>query len=228
MPGDVSGGAVHVQAGKYVSDKTMVRAMRDKRRIAELLESLVAVSQTTEEMLPMDELAAQSLSNPGNRRKAMMARIKGIEQHAKTKGHVALFLTITCPSRMHARHSKSGAPNERYDGTSPRQAQTHLSGVWRDALRKLAHQGVRPFGLRVTEPHHDGCPHRHVLAFVAPEHSEILIDVIRTYLRRMGLVVRQKPNGRPLVNRAHYDTTMNGLAMIEQRRRRAPAWSVAA
>lgn len=28
------------------------------------------------------------------------------------------------------------------------------------------------------------------------------------YLRRMGLTVRQKPNGKPLVNRAHYDAVM--------------------
>lgn len=48
------------------------------------------------------------------------------------------------------------------------------------------------------------------------------------YLRRMGLVVRQKPNGRPLVNRAHYDAAMNGFARTEQHRGRAPAWSVAA
>lgn len=48
------------------------------------------------------------------------------------------------------------------------------------------------------------------------------------YLRRMGLVVRQKPNGRPLVNRAHYDAAMNGFARVAQRSGRAPAWSVAA
>ena len=49
------------------------------------------------------------------------------------------------------------------------------------------------------------------------------------YLRRIGLVVRQKPNGRPLVNRAHYDAAMgNGYAKTEPRSGRAPAWSVAA
>lgn len=48
------------------------------------------------------------------------------------------------------------------------------------------------------------------------------------YLRRMGLVVRQKPNGRPLVNRAHYEATMNNSARIEQRSSRTPAWSIAA
>lgn len=30
------------------------------------------------------------------------------------------------------------------------------------------------------------------------------------YLRRMGLTVRTKPNGKPLVNRNHYDAVMNG------------------
>lgn len=30
------------------------------------------------------------------------------------------------------------------------------------------------------------------------------------FLKRMGLHVRQKPNGRPLVNRAHYDIVAIG------------------
>jgi hypothetical protein len=173
-------GAVHDKAGKYVSDKTMRRALRDKRRIAELLESLVAINQTTGEMLPMDELAEQSLSNPGNRRRAMMARVKGVEQHAKTKGHEAFFLTMTCPSRMHARHY-TGAANDRYDGTGPREAQAYLNRVWRTALRKLMHDGVNLSGLRVVEPHHDGCPHWHILVFIAPEHSAALFETLRAY-----------------------------------------------
>ena len=176
----IQSGAVHAKAGKYVSDKTMKRAIRDKRRVAELLESLVAINQTTGEMIPMDELAAQSLSNPANRRMALMARIKGIEQYAKTKGQKALFLTVTCPSRMHARHH-TGGTNDRYDGTGPREAQAYLNQVWRRATRKLMHDGVSLSGLRVVEPHHDGCPHWHVLAFTAPEHSAALIETIQAY-----------------------------------------------
>lgn len=176
----IQSGAVHAKAGNYVSDKTMRRAIRDKRRIAELLDSLVAINQTTGEMLPMNELAEQSLSNPVNRRRAMMARIKGIEQHAKTKGQEALFLTVTCPSRMHAR-KHTGAANDRYDGTGPREAQAYLNRVWRIALRKLMHDGVSLSGLRVVEPHHDGCPHWHVLVFTAAEHSAALIATLRAY-----------------------------------------------
>jgi hypothetical protein len=44
------------------------------------------------------------------------------------------------------------------------------------------------------------------------------------YLRGLGLTVRVKPNGRPLVNRIHYDAVTTGKmerGMIE------PNWSMA-
>ena len=47
------------------------------------------------------------------------------------------------------------------------------------------------------------------------------------YLERMGLTVRQKPNGKPLVNRAHYEAVMNGHTPIT-RAQRGPAWNVPA
>lgn len=169
----IQSGLVHASAGKYVSDKAMARAIRNKRRIDELLESLVAVNQTTGEIRSMSELAESSLANPANRRRAFMAQIKGVEQFSKSLGHEALFLTITCPSRMHAR-SYAGELNPKYDGTNPRQAQAHLNRVWSNAKRKLDHNGIKSSGVRIVEPHHDGCPHWHVLVFVAPEHTEFL------------------------------------------------------
>lgn len=50
------------------------------------------------------------------------------------------------------------------------------------------------------------------------------------YLKRIGLVVYQKPNGRPLVNRAHYDavTSGSGYAKKKESLNREPAWSIAA
>lgn len=176
----IQAGQVHASAGKYVSDKTMARAIRNKRRIDELLESLVAVNQTTGESRSMSELAESSLSNPANRRKAFMVQIKGIEQFAKDQRQDALFLTITCPSRMHAR-SYAGELNQRYDGTNPRQAQAYLSRVWSNATRKLTHKAIKFSGVRIVEPHHDGCPHWHVLMFVAPDHADFAIETIRAH-----------------------------------------------
>lgn len=173
-------GRVHKHAAPYVSDKALRRAVRDRRRVAELLASLDAINQSTGQVLPLDELANASLANPANRRSALMSRVKGIEQHEKARGAAALFFTFTCPSRMHARHFSGGA-NARYDGTAPRHAQAHLNKLWRRAMRKLLHDGISVSGLRVVEPHHDGCPHWHVLAFVAPEHAEALTETLRAY-----------------------------------------------
>jgi hypothetical protein len=44
------------------------------------------------------------------------------------------------------------------------------------------------------------------------------------YLRNMGLHVRQKPNGRPLVNRAHYDAVTSGVKASTMNE---PRWSMA-
>lgn len=48
------------------------------------------------------------------------------------------------------------------------------------------------------------------------------------FLRSMGLVVRRKPNGRPLVNRAHYDASMggNGTVGINTKPDNQPVWGV--
>ncbi len=138
------------------------------------------VNQCTGEVIPLEEVAAASLSNPANRRKAMMARIRGVEEFTKAREEVALFLTITCPSRMHARHF-TGAANPAYDGTSPRDAQAHLNRVWRLATRKLSNAGVGISGVRVVEPHHDACPHWHVLVFVRPEDASKVTAAIQAY-----------------------------------------------
>lgn len=177
----IRAGRVHKHAAPYVSDRAMRRTERDRRRLAKLLASMEAINRSTGEVIALDELVESSQANPANRRKALMSRIKGVEQHALSHGLQGWFLTLTCPSRMHARLRVSGAANPRYDGTSPRKAQAHLSRVWRSAGRKLAHAGVELCGVRVVEPHHDGCPHWHVLVFVAPAEASFALQTLRAY-----------------------------------------------
>lgn len=177
-------GAVHRRAAPYVSDKTLHRHERHAARTAVQMAALEAVNERTGKAMPMPDLIAASLANPKNRRSAMMVRIKGIEASAKARGHVGLFLTITCPSRMHPRSSKTGEANPVYDGTWPSKANKYLGRVWGRALRAAAHQGIKPFGMRVVEPHHDACPHWHVLAFVPADQAETLISILRDYSLR--------------------------------------------
>lgn len=47
------------------------------------------------------------------------------------------------------------------------------------------------------------------------------------YLRSLGLVVRRRPDGTPLVSRAHYDAVMSGRVEPASASD-GPKWSVAA
>ncbi len=171
-------GAIHRHASPYVSANTLRRFDADRRRLAALLASLEALNTDTGEVLPLDDVIAASQANPANRRAALMVRIKGIEARAREKGHEALFLTITAPSRMHARHH-TGQANSEHDGSSPRQVQTYLHGVWRRAMRSMQREGLNAYGMRTVEPHHDGCPHWHVLMFAPADQAGAILRTLR-------------------------------------------------
>jgi len=46
------------------------------------------------------------------------------------------------------------------------------------------------------------------------------------HLKRLGLTVRQKPNGRPLVNRQHYDEVMGCAGTRRNSASTGPVWGV--
>ena len=41
----------------------------------------------------------------------------------------------------------------------------------------MGREGIRTFGFRVAEPHHDGTPHWHLLLFLRPEEVELATDI---------------------------------------------------
>ena len=92
--------------------------------------------------------------------------------------------TITAPSRMHARRFKSGTANPKYDGTNPRQAQEYLTKLWSQIRAKLARNGLDYYGFRVVEPHHDGCPHWHLLLFMTKESINPISSILRGHALR--------------------------------------------
>jgi len=96
-------------------------------------------------------------------------------------GHVGEFYAITCPSRMHARHSGSGERNSKYDGTTPNQAQKHLNQVWSRIRAKLKRDNLPIYGFRIAEPQHDGTPHWHLLLFMPPEQTARVRTIMQHY-----------------------------------------------
>ncbi len=163
----------------YASDYTVKLKRKQKQDNRRYLESTF-VSNEKGESFSLQDLADRSVSNPANRRAELMVRIKGFEMVADILGHVGEFYTLTTPSRMHA-CLNSGRNNPRFDGTTTLQAQKYLTHLWALIRSELNRQGIRPYGFRVVEPHHDGTPHWHLLLFMPHEHREIVRDVMRQY-----------------------------------------------
>lgn len=122
-----------------------------------------------------------STSNPKNARAELMVRMRGFEDMATEMGLVGMFFTLTAPSRYHSTHVKSGKRNDKYRDAGPRQTQKYLCKVWARVRAKWGREGIRTFGFRVAEPHHDATPHWHLLLFLRPEEVEYATAIFRKH-----------------------------------------------
>jgi len=82
------------------------------------------------------------------------------------KGLKGFFVTITLPGRFHPNPSSG---KRSWDGSTPHDAHKQLQDKWRAVQKRFAELGWKVYGVRVEEPHDDGCPHWHALMYIAPE-----------------------------------------------------------
>lgn len=176
-------GFVQKYAGLYVSDEAFGRRTYQLKRSAAILAGTDAVSEDGE-IVPMDEIAKGSLANNEIRRAELMTRLVGMESTSKVLGYAAALVVVTCPSRMHARSSKTGRANPNFDSTTPREAQDYLCGLWQCIRSAAQRLGIVFFGMRTVEPHHDGTPHWNLLTFATPNDLSKLIALVREYALR--------------------------------------------
>lgn len=173
-----------IQAGlvsRYVSDELLQRYVSHQQRNNRILHNTVAINEEGHEFT-LHELSDRNVSNPRIRRAELMTRMRGFDNYAQLQGHIGYFYTITCPSKMHAK--SKGKPNKKYDGTTPRQAQTYLTTLWSQIRSKLARQGLKMYGFRVAEPHQDGTPHWHLLLFMRGDDQARITAILREYAMR--------------------------------------------
>ncbi len=116
------------------------------------------------------------VSNPVHRKAEMMATMKGLELLAEARGDRAVFLTVTCPSKYHAT-TENGHPNPKWNGATMRDSSDYLVNTFFAAVRKkLNRDGLRWYGIRTVEPHHDGTVHWHMMVFAHPDEIETIVS----------------------------------------------------
>lgn len=160
-------GRIRKKGDCYVSEHAVRRKAARAKQNRKTLADLEVVS---EEGIALNllEVSDASISNPKIRRAELMVRSRGFEEMAAYMGHKAVFLTITAPSRFH-RFGADGKPNPKWTGATPKDAQNYLCSLWAKIRAEWKRQGIYPYSFRVAEPHHDGCPHWHLLLFVPPQ-----------------------------------------------------------
>ncbi|HAS1186147.1 TPA: replication endonuclease [Enterobacter cloacae] len=173
---------VNRKASPYVSYEAVIHKREQRRKSLEFFKSHELVNADGD-TLDMEDVVNASSSNPAHRRNEMMACVKGLELIAEMRGDCAVFYTITCPSRFHATLN-NGRPNPKWTSETVRQSSDYLVDTFA-AFRKAMHKaGLRWYGVRVAEPHHDGTVHWHLLCFMRKKDRRTLTTLLRKFAIR--------------------------------------------
>ncbi len=173
---------VNKKASPYVSYEAVIHKREQRRKSLEFFQSHELVNADGD-TLDMEEVVNASNSNPAHRRNEMMACVKGLELIAEMRSDCAVFYTITCPSRFHATLN-NGRPNPKWTSETVRQSSDYLVETFA-AFRKAMHKaGLRWYGVRVAEPHHDGTVHWHLLCFMRKKDRRSITALLRKFAIR--------------------------------------------
>ncbi|WP_119969009.1 replication endonuclease [Shewanella japonica] len=157
----------------YISNESFSEWRTQKRNAQAWLESTMIESEDGM-MLPLADASNAGVANPKNRFTELVVRARGLEEMAQDAGKKGLFITLTAPSKYHA-------VSHKWNEQSPKAAQKYLVTQWAKIRSKLKRQDIDMTGLRVVEPHKDGTPHWHLLAFVAPNDVDEFKSILHDY-----------------------------------------------
>jgi hypothetical protein len=182
----IRAGVVRRGLWPYASQDAVDRRQAQRRRNARAIERAVVECEASGESLPLADVVAGSIANPEVKRSELMVRIKGCDAVAYENGDACEFWTLTAPSEYHAMRMIGGAAveNPAYSGKTPKDGQIYLSKVWARARAAWKRRGLRVFGLRTAEPHHDATPHWHLIAYGPRRELRFARRLLRVYAMR--------------------------------------------
>ncbi|HCT8189735.1 TPA: replication endonuclease [Morganella morganii] len=191
--------AVNMNKRPYASRQAINEVRAQRKANEEYLKQMDIEDTETGERFDLFEKVMGSISNPEIRRMELMAQIAGIERVAMQRGDIGMFVTITTPSKYHPtkvtgkKDEKKAIINHNWskEAYTPKNGQTYLVRVWSKIRTAFKDYGLKVYGIRVVEPHHDGTPHWHLLLFTDKASRTQVIDI----MRKKALAVDGKEQG---------------------------------
>ncbi|MCF6442336.1 replication endonuclease [Pseudoalteromonas luteoviolacea] len=157
----------------YCSKQAVKEHKISREKGRRFLESLELVNECSD-VIKLMTAVEKGMGNPENMRNELMLRLRETEELAMEMGYQGGFFNITAPSRFHANSAS-------WDGSTPKEASQYLCKVFAQARAKLDRLDIPYFGVRVAEPHVDGCPHWHMLYWVPERYYYKFSHVLRRY-----------------------------------------------
>ncbi|HHZ6806644.1 TPA: replication endonuclease [Morganella morganii] len=191
--------AVNMNKRPYASRQAINEVRAQRKANEEYLKQMDIEDTETGERFDLFEKVMSSISNPEIRRMELMAQIAGIERVAMQRGDIGMFVTITTPSKYHPtkvtgkKDEKKAIINHNWskEAYTPKNGQAYLVRVWSKIRTAFKDYGLKVYGIRVVEPHHDGTPHWHLLLFTDKASRAQVIDI----MRKKALAVDGKEQG---------------------------------
>ncbi len=166
-------GTVGRGAAPYADDYSLAR-WQERREAAAAWAATHALTGADGTAVPMSKVIAGSHHAQKARLYAMML---GVDDLAQRRALTPIFITVTVPPEWHPSPTvgrRTWTPDR-----APHLADAELRRTWGRLRTRLDDHDVATLGLRVWEPHRDGCPHAHALLYVEQDQVEVVDEALQ-------------------------------------------------
>jgi hypothetical protein len=152
------------RGGANYADSYSLARRRERDKSAEIWAESRELMTADGNRIPLSDVIQSAREGQGYRLGAISA---GLDEYASEQGLMPIAITMTLPACWHPNPShgrRTWTPDR-----DPKSTDDALRALWVKFRARLAKSGIRILGLRVWEPHRDGCPHLHALLYIRAE-----------------------------------------------------------
>lgn len=204
-------------AEAYVSDMQLLNRQSQLKRQASWMQNTVLLPRHLElgKKLKRIPTLADVASSPHTRFAKLYTFVNAMDAIAVEQKLATGMLTLTLEPEWHPNPSHG---KRSWNGASPREAHQNMATRWQSILRDLDRLNIGISGLRVVEPHKDGCPHWHIwLLYRHEAEQQILETVMRYFPNKLKLRKARGANSAATAN----DSMFDSLSALKARASRA-------